>query len=231
MSREQFSLSVALVVKGAFDDGILEDFAQKTGLEPVIEWAPTTVILASLEKGKRRDGIIVTDDALAGLVEKKIVAPDALVPLVASKIGIGVASGAEHPDIETVDAFKATLLKARSVAYSLGGQSGLYFAPLLERLGIAEAVNARATRIPAGFSAEKLKTGEADIAVQQISELLAIEGTEIVGALPEEIQKVTAFSGAPLADSLQKEKVAAFLAFLREPKSAERFRKSGLEPR
>ncbi|GBR55860.1 substrate-binding domain-containing protein [Gluconobacter sphaericus] len=230
MSREQFSLSVALVVKGAFDDGILHDFMEKTGFEPVIEWAPTTVILASLEKGSRPDGVIVTDDALAGLVREGIVASDALIPLVASKIGIGVSSGAEHPDIATVKAFKNTLLNARSVAYSLGGQSGVYFAPLLERLGIAEAVNARATRIPSGFSAEKLRTGEADIAVQQVSELLAIEGTEIVGTFPEEIQKVTLFSGAPLVDSPQREKVEAFLSFLRQPKSTERFRKSGLEP-
>ncbi|MCG4255130.1 substrate-binding domain-containing protein [Acetobacter senegalensis] len=230
MSREQFSLSAALVVKSAFDDGILHDFVEETGFEPIIEWAPTTVILESIENGKRPDVVIVTNDALTGLAKKGIVAPDAARPLVVSKIGIGVLKGADLPDIATVDAFKNTLLNARSVAYSLGGQSGLYFAPLLERLGIADAVNARATRIPAGFSAEKLHTGEADIAVQQISELLAVEGTEIVGPLPEEIQKVTSFSGAPLAESPRKDKVEAFLAFLRLRKSAERFMKFGLEP-
>lgn len=230
MSREQFSLSVALVVQSAFNDGILHNFAEKTGFEPVIEWAPTTVIIEAIKAGKRPDGVIITNEALTGLVEQKIVASDALTPLVVSKVGLGVLKGTEHPDISTVDAFKNALLNARSVAYSLGGQSGLYFGPLLARLGIADAVNASATRIPSGFTAEKLQTGEADIAVQQISELLAIKGTEIVGTFPEAIEKVTSFSGAPLVDSPRKNQVEAFLAFLRLQTSVERFIKYGLEP-
>lgn len=80
MSREQFSLSAALVVKSAFDDGILHDFVEETGFEPIIEWAPTTVILESIENGKRPDGVIVTNNALTGLAKKGIVAPDAARP-------------------------------------------------------------------------------------------------------------------------------------------------------
>ena len=228
-SKEQFSLSVALVVKSAFDDGILEDFIKETGIEPFIDWAPTTVIVDAISQGAQPDGVIITDGALSGLVVDTLVDAATVTPLVVSKVGVGVLKGTPLPDISTVDAFKTALLGARSVAYSMGGQSGLYFAPLLERLGIADEVNARATRIPAGFSAEKLKTGEADLAVQQISELLAIEGTQIVGPFPEEIQKVTSFSGAALTESWQKEHVQAFLSFLRRKTSTDSFTKFGLD--
>lgn len=228
-SKEQFSLSVALVVKSAFDDGILEDFIKETSIEPVINWAPTTVIVDAISQGARPDGVIITDGALSGLVVDTLVDAATVTPLVVSKVGVGVLKGTPLPDISTVDAFMTALLGARSVAYSMGGQSGLYFAPLLERLGIADEVNARATRIPAGFSAEKLKTGEADLAVQQISELLAIEGTQIVGPFPEEIQKVTSFSGAALTESRQKERVQAFLSFLHRKTSTDSFTKFGLD--
>ena len=229
ISKEQFSLSVALVVKSAFDDGILEDFIKETGLEPVIDWSPTTVIMRAISNGIRPDGVIITDDALADLVEDELVDTASVTPLVVSKVGVGVLKGSLLPDISTVEAFKKALLSARSVAYSMGGQSGLYFAPLLERLGIADQINARATRIPSGFSAEKLYSGEADLAVQQISELLAVEGTQIVGPFPEEVQKVTTFSGAALTGSVHQDQVRAFLSFLRRKAAADSFMKFGLD--
>lgn len=229
ISKEQFSLSVALVVKSAFDDGILEDFIKETGLEPVIDWSPTTVIMRAISNGIRPDGVIITDDALADLVEDELVDTASVTPLVVSKVGVGVLKGSLLPDISTVEAFKKALLSARSVAYSMGGQSGLYFAPLLERLGIADQINARATRIPSGFSAEKLCSGEADLAVQQISELLAVEGTQIVGPFPEEVQKVTTFSGAALTESVHQDQVRAFLSFLRRKAAADSFMKFGLD--
>src|SRR6185437_11142847 len=112
-----------------------------------------------------------------------------------------VKAGAAHPDIATEAALGAALLGARSVAYSRLGASGIYFAQLIEQLGIASEVNARATIIPAGFTAEKLLTGEADLAVQQISELMQVGGIEVVGPIPHDLQTPAVFSAGRLRES------------------------------
>ena len=224
-------LKVALVVKGAFDPGLVQDFVVSTGIDVEIDWAPTTVILADIENGARPDGVIITNSALNNLVDRGLMNSEDIIPVVSSRIGVGVRAGSQHPDIATVKSFILTLTSARSVAYSLGGQSGLYFGPLLDRLGIAEGVNAKATLIPAGFTGEKLLTGEADIAIQQISELKALQGVEVVGGLPDEVQKVTAFSGAPLSESVLRKDVLRFLNFLSCKGAVERFSQFGLDPR
>lgn len=226
---DPIQLKVALVVKGAFDSGLVQDFVVSTGINVEIDWAPTTVILADIENGARPDGVIITNGALNNLVDRGLMNSEDIIPVVSSRIGVGVSAGAQHPDIATVNSFIQTLTSARSVAYSLGGQSGLYFGPLLDRLGIAESVNAKATLIPAGFTGEKLLTGEADIAIQQISELKAVQGVEVVGGLPDEVQKVTAFSGAPLNESLLRKDVLRFLNFLSCKEAVERFSQFGLD--
>ena len=110
---------------------------------------------------------------------------------------------ADHarPDLSTEASFRRALLEARSVAFSRGGASGIYFAGLMERMGIAEAVRAKATIIPAGFAAEKLVSGEADLAVQQISELMVVDGVDIVGPFPDAVQTTMRFSAAAVVGS------------------------------
>ncbi len=112
---------------------------------------------------------------------------------------MAVAAGVPHPDIGDVDALRRTLLAVPSLCYSRAGASGIFFAGLIERLGIAAEVNAKAIVIPQGFTAEKLLTGEAAIAFQQVSELMEVAGVEIVGVLPEGAQTVAVFSGAAFA--------------------------------
>ena len=147
-----------------------------------------------------------------------------------SFVGIAVKAGAPQPDIGTVAAFKATVLAARSVAYSKIGASGIFFASLIERLGIAAEVNARAVVVPAGFTAERLVSGECDLAVQQVSELMVVPGIEVVGPLPADIQTIATFSGGVLSNSRQLEQAAGFLRFLASPGVAPILRRTGLEP-
>jgi len=112
-----------------------------------------------------------------------------------------VARGAPRPDLSTADTFRQVLPDARSAALSHGGASGSYFAGLIEQLGIAETIRAKATVIPAGFTAEKLVSGEADLAIQQVSELMVVDGIDIVGPFPAEVQATMRFAAATAAGS------------------------------
>jgi molybdate transport system substrate-binding protein len=121
------------------------------------------------------------------------------------------------------------LLGAR-VAYSRLGASGILFAKLIERLGLAAAINARAIIIPQGFTAERLVTGEADLAVQQISELKQVDGIEVVGSIPRELQTPAVFSAGRMATMQKAGEADRLLRYLASPDVAPLLRESGLEP-
>lgn len=230
MTETPLRLKCALVVRGAFDRSIVPAFRAATGCVVETDWAPTTVIMTRLAAGEQADAVVVIDEAMDRLIEAGRADPATRIEVVASRIGVAVKAGAPHPDIATVDALKRALLAARSVCYSRGGASGIYFGPLLDRLGIAKGVNAKATLVPAGLTAEKLVTGEADIAIQQISELMVVEGIEVVGALPKEVQKVTAFSAAILNGATTRAAAERFLLALGSEDATAAYAASGLDP-
>ena len=155
---------------------------------------------------------------------------DSRVDLARSFVGIAVKAGAAHPDIATEAGLRATLLGARSVAYSRIGASGIFFARLIERMGIAADINARARIIPSGFTAELLVSGEADLAVQQISELKQVSGVEVVGPIPHHLQSPAVFSAGRLAASKRAAQSDRLLNYLASPEVAPVLRESGLEP-
>jgi molybdate transport system substrate-binding protein len=152
------------------------------------------------------------------------------VDLARSYVGIAVKAGAAHPDIATEAALRATLMGAASVAYSRIGASGIFFAQLIERMGIAPEINARARIVPSGFTAERLVTGEADLAVQQISELKQVMGIDIVGPIPLQMQTPAVFSAGRLAASKQTVQADALVKYLASPEAAPALRESGLVP-
>jgi molybdate transport system substrate-binding protein len=158
------------------------------------------------------------------------VVAESCVDLARSFVGIAVRAGAAHPDIATEAALRATLSAARSVAYSRIGASGILFAQLIERMGMAAEINARARIIPSGFTAELLLTGEADLAVQQISELMQVSGVEVVGPIPHHLQIPAVFSAGRLAASGRVAQSDALLKFLASPEVAPVLRGCGLEP-
>jgi molybdate transport system substrate-binding protein len=150
------------------------------------------------------------------------------VDLCHSYVGLAVQAGAPRPDIATPDAFRATLLAAPSLAYSRAGASGLFFAGLIERLGIAAEINAKATVIPQGFTAELAARGEVALAIQQVSELMAIPGVDIVGKLPPACNTCAVFSGAVFTGADQR--AAALLDWITNAMTPDILRAAGLEP-
>ena len=207
-------LKCALVVKGVFDALLVPGFEAQSGCTLDIDWAPTTVLMAKLAGGATADVLLLVAESMDELIGQGKVDGGTKRVILRSRIGVAVAAGAPHPDISDLEAFKRAMTGARSVCYSRAGQSGVHFAPLLERIGIADAVNAKATIIPAGFTAERLVTGEADIAIQQLSELAVVPGVEIVGPLPDAAQKVTTFAAAVMTRSAHRDLAERFVASL-----------------
>ena len=173
------TLAVELALKSA-----LLPAWREAGRDVDMEWSPTGVLIDRVRSGERGDVLIAIDQPIAELVEQGVLRAGSVRPVARASFGLGVKRGEPLPDISTPERFEQALLSARSVAYSLTGASGIHFQDVIERLDIAEAVGAKATAIHAGFTADKVIAGEADLAVQQISELMSIDGIDVVGPVP-----------------------------------------------
>ncbi|MGA7808180.1 substrate-binding domain-containing protein [Bradyrhizobium sp.] len=206
------------------------DYQAATGTRIDADFAPTIGLLKRLRGGETADLVILTQEGLQQLVAEAAVVAATKVDLARSYVGIAVKAGRPHPDIATTAGLRATLLATRSVAYSQIGASGIFFASLIERLGIASEVNARAVITPSGFTAERLITGEADLAVQQISELMQVEGIDVVGPIPLELQTAAIFSAGRMAASKRAEQADRLLQYLASPELIPVLRDTGLEP-
>lgn len=219
-----------LAVELALQSALLPAW-REAGREVDMEWSPTGVLLERVRAGERADVLIAIDEPIAELVEQGVLRAGSVRPLARASFGLGAKRGQPLPDISTPERFAQALLSARSVAYSLTGASGIHFQDVMERLGIAEAVGAKATAIHAGFTADKVLTGEADLAVQQISELMSIDGIDVVGPFPEPYQKHTDFSAAIFTDSDAPELAEEFLDHLGDETAAEVYARCGLQAR
>jgi molybdate transport system substrate-binding protein len=199
------------------------------GLAIDADYAPTVGLLKRLREGERADVLILTREGVDELVSEGAVAASSVIDLARSYVGLAVKTGTPHPDVSTEAALVKTLLAARSVAYSRIGASGIYFAELIQRLGIDAEINAKAT-VTAGFTAERLITGEADLAVQQLSELKQVAGVELVGPVPLHLQTPAIFTGGRMTSSGNVAEADALLKYLASPEVAPVLRESGLEP-
>jgi molybdate transport system substrate-binding protein len=206
-----------------------EKYQAKSGARIDADFAPTVRVLERLKAGETADVLILTDEGLAGLIAAGSVAADSRVDLARSWVGLAVKTGEAHPDISTEASLRATLLAARSVAYSRLGASGIFFAQLIAKMGIEKEINARATISPMGFTAERIITGEADVAIQQLSELKQVKGTEIVGPLPHHLQTPAVFSAGRMTGSNQVVASNLLLAFLSSVEATPALIASGLE--
>jgi molybdate transport system substrate-binding protein len=199
------------------------------GLYFAPSYGATNVLLPKITSGEAADVAILTHEAIEGLVEHGTLANGSRRDLARSSIGIAVKAGAPKPDISTPEAFKHALLLAKSIAFSRSGASGIHFANLINQLGIATEVAGKA-RIFDGVVGSLAAKGEVEIAVQQVSELKLAGGVDIVGPLPDALQKVTVFSAGVFAASARPAAAGLFIEALRSAEVAAVMRKQGLEP-
>jgi molybdate transport system substrate-binding protein len=214
---------------------LVPEFERETGNTVLIAYGPsmgTTVnaIPVRLERGEPADVLIMVGYALGDLVKQGKVIAETRVDLVKSPIGIAVKSGAPKPDISSADAVKRALLEAKTIAYS-DSASGVYVSSeMFAKLGIADAMKGKARMIPATPVGEIVAKGEAEIGLQQISELKPVAGIDIVGPLPDPLQKITVFSAGVATVSKEPDAGKALIKFLASPAARAEIVKSGMEP-
>jgi molybdate transport system substrate-binding protein len=214
---------------------LVPEFERATGHKVLTAYGPsmgTTVnaIPVRLERGEPADVLIMVGYALGDLVKQGKVIADSRVDLVKSPIGIAVKSGAPKPDISSMESVKRALLAAKSIAYS-DSASGVYVSTeMFTKLGIADEMKDRARKIPAVPVGEIVARGEAEIGFQQISELKPVAGIDIVGPLPDGLQKITVFSAGIASGSKEPDAGRALIKFLASPDARAEIVKSGMEP-
>ena len=211
-----------------------EAFRQETGHAVALSFGTVGVTRGKITSGAPVDVVIMTDTAVDDVIREGGLAAGSRTDLARTGMGVGVRDGAPRPDISTPEAFKATLLAAKSLVYvdpAQGATSGIHFKSVLERLGIADAVRAKTQLVAGGYPAEKVASGEAELVVHQISEIVPVKGVVMIGPLPADLQKVTVYSAGLAARSTHPEAARAFMAFLTRPAFKPKFAAAGLDYR
>ena len=211
------------------------EFEQQTHNKLEIAWGPSMgtthdAIPVRLARGEPVDVLIMVASALDDLVRQGKVVPASRVDIARSYIGMAVKAGAPKPDISTVAALKQTLLNAKSIAYS-DSASGVYLATVgFKQLGIADQIAGKSHMIPATPVGEIVAKGEAELGFQQLSELMPVPGIELVGPLPDGVQKMTLYAAGVSVDSKEPAAAGAFIRFLTSPGVAPTVKSFGLDP-
>jgi molybdate transport system substrate-binding protein len=223
-----------LLTAGAFKSvaqELVADFERKTGHKVTIENDTAGGVARRVRDGEYVDVVVMPPGAMAPLLGSKLVESSAK-PLARVGIGVSIKQGAPVPDISTVDAFKQSLLKARAIAYTdpaSGGTAGTYLANLFEKMGIAAELRPKTVLVKGGLAGEKLLSGEADIAMQPSSELLAVPGTVLVGPIPLDVQTYILYSGAVSAAARNQSDADALLRSLWGPDKEPILKKKGMQ--
>jgi molybdate transport system substrate-binding protein len=221
-----------LVTNGtrAVVDELKPQFERTTGHKLAIKYDGSPLLQKAIEAGEGFDIVLLTVDSMDTIAKGGKI--DAATRKIVARSGLGVAmrAGAKKPDISTTEAFKQAMLKAKSIAYVTVGVSGRHFITMCERLGIADEVKAKGKTKPSGNVAELVSAGEAELAIQQVSELLSTPGVELVGPLPPELQLTTIFTAALAGESSAPDAAKSFMDFLATPEAIAIIKAKGMEP-
>ena len=205
-------------------------FERASGHKVTLSFQSGAVLPVKVKEGAQADLVVTTPQTIDDLVKAGRVEAGTRVDFVRSGAGVAVRAGVRKPDIATPDAFKNALLAAKTVGYSQG-PSGVHFMTVLARLGIADQIKAKGVVPPLGQRVGTLiAKGEAEIGVQQITELLLIPGIDFVGPLPKELQANIVYATATPANAKERQAAAALVKFLSSEPALPVIKKMGLEP-
>ncbi|HEY2136719.1 MAG TPA: molybdate ABC transporter substrate-binding protein [Xanthobacteraceae bacterium] len=227
---------IKVLTAGAFKQvvvGMAPEFEKATGNKLIIENDTVGALAKRIEGGEAFDVTFLSPGAVDDLIHKGKVADGSRVNIARVGVGVMVKEGAPKPDIGTVDAFRSAVLAAKSVAYinpASGGSSGIYVEKLFTQLGIADQVKPKAKLKDGGHVADLIASGEAELGIHQISEIIPVKGVTLVGPLPKEIQSYTTYAAGISTSAKQAEGAKALVKFLTGPRTGEFLKSTGMEP-
>ena len=213
-------------------DALLSEFERQTGHKLAVDNATAGVLAKRIGEGEAFDVAIITQAVVDDLAGKGKIAPGSRIDLAKVGMGVVVKEGAPLPDISTLEAFKRALLAAKSIAYinpKAGGTTGIYFDALIERLGIAEPIRSKAKLKDGGYVADLIASGEAELGVHVISEIVAVKGVVLVGPLPAEIQNTTVYSAGLATAARDAAAAKALIDHLAGPAATPILKAKGME--
>jgi molybdate transport system substrate-binding protein len=210
--------------------GLIARFDHATGNNTTVEFAVNPETKAKILAGQPFDIAILNPPVLDDLIKRERIAAQTRTVIGRAGIGVGVREGAPKPDISSVEAFKRTLLSAKSVAYPAEGASGKYFASLVNRLGIAAEMKPRMRPASAAYNVEMVASGEADLVVVVASRISGVPGVQLVGRIPQELQTWIGFTAGLSSRPREPQAARAMLRFFRTPEAAAVLKTNGVEP-
>jgi molybdate transport system substrate-binding protein len=212
-------------------DVIGPQYEKATGNKLVISYGLAAALGKEIEAGALFDITILAPPQIDALVKQGKIAADTRTVLAKSGMGVMVRTGAPKPDVSTVDAFKKTLLDAKSIAFPPGGQSGMYLVGLIDRLGLKDALKDKLKPIASGpLTGETVARGEAEVGITPIGELLSVKGVTLVGPLPPDVQNYIVQVAGVSANAAQGAAARDFLKFLADPGHRSLIIEKGMEP-
>ena len=227
---------IKVLTAGAFKQVVLAlvpDFEKQSGHKVVVDNGTAGQLKQRIEGGETFDVAVVTPGVVDGLIANGKIAAGSRLNLASVGVGVMVKEGAPKPDISTVEAFKTALLAAKSVAYidpASGGSSGIYLDKLFVQWGIADQIRAKAKLKKGGYVADFIVSGEAELGIHQISEIVPAKGVTLVGPLPKEIQNTTTYAAGLSASAKDKSAAEALIKALAGPAAAAVLKSKGMEP-
>ena len=221
-----FGSRVTKMVLGDLGPG----FEQATGNRLTVVTDVAAVMKRRIEQGEAFDLAILVNFQTDDLIKSGKLAADTRADVMKAGIGVAVKRGAPKPDIGTVDAFKRTLLDAKSITYLKEGASTIYLDRLFARLGIAEALRAKTVKPETETVSERVAQGEVELGIIVIPNILSVAGAELVGPLPRELQSYIVFTAAVSAQSAHQQAARDLIKLLRSPATAPVLAAKGMEP-
>ena len=208
---------------------LMPQFERANDCKVDMHFEPAQILLREIKAGLKVDLCILGTALMEQMAKEGLVIGDTIRVLTQNGIGVGVLKGAAKPDLSSVDAFKRALLNAQTVAYTTEGASGIYFAGLIKKLGIEDAIKAKARTQPGGLVAELVVKGQAELAVQQIPEIMAVPGVDYAGPIPADVQQYSVNAGGIFAKTQHRALTQKLLDYLCSADAAKVFRARGLE--
>lgn len=230
-AAELFVISTGAVQR--IERPMAEEFGAANGHEIHTTAGPMARVRAAVEAGDPADILIVSNNEMEGYLSSGFVVRGSVVPVGHIGIGVAVREGAPQPDISTVENFRTAMLAADSLIYmdpDAAISSGIAMARIFDELGIADEIAQKASLRTSGLAAEGVVSGEAELAIQNMTQLMSVEGAALVGPLPADIQVVTTYVAAVTTASANKEAASAFIAYLTRPEADEIWRGIGILP-